>query len=744
MRHSKETTIHELYLRASSATKKTAPLKLYANVVGKFAVERELADELRDKIRESTQDAANQRNTRTTVFMETPPDLPSNSRKRKEPPSSSSMFRKPLRPSDKLKPAPVASTTVPLNKPPAASTPGQRDDPVPLRKRVVQCLAVSERTEEQIVKLVGGSDRSPSIRRDVQDLLEQVAEPTAGKASSADKSPRIYRLIPMAWKEVRPYEWPMLNESERRTMARSARIALQNLGIPESDPVWNHVRYRSPGSMNPSTSQHTSSSEQSKSSASGISEDASRSKAQDVPPKRGMSSRETKEKNKKPKPDPKAEIMMKNESLKASDTIRTNLPDRRPNEPIRTNPPDNRRNDATQHRRATDYNEMAPARRQPAHDPKAMKSNGRQVALDDLQASTSSNKSHSGRQVEREVAPSGSANKSAHSQGEERSLASQRIKKIRRETFAGASDSEKEKHSTQGDRIKAKNKISRKDIEDNPRDDTRVSASKRKVVDHEHDDFEDVKARSMAQKRRKTEPLPVPTQSFSRDERTKDVTPIKRSDHGTRPQNKPIPRNPTSVPSSSKARHDSPAVKRNASSNPNGRISPNSPLSSSLPPSNSNSQSRKSNSAKPRRRSPIYTSSEEEDEDTPLSTRLSASAPVTTPSHATRDSSSRNLPTDHATLRARYNTSYLEYLTSFQRLVIQKGKLDNMLKSNDLGSVGSITDSEGDIELMDPEELAQLTTNHRKLREELESIQQVFGRTTRNGEPLPAPDLLTV
>jgi RNA polymerase II elongation factor ELL len=86
----------------------------------------------------------------------------------------------------------------------------------------------------------------------------------------------------------------------------------------------------------------------------------------------------------------------------------------------------------------------------------------------------------------------------------------------------------------------------------------------------------------------------------------------------------------------------------------------------------------------------------------------------------------RLLPTDHDALRARYNASYLEYLTSFHRLVTQKGKLDNLLKSTDLESIGSITDSEGDMELLGPEELSQLATKHKRLEEELEAIQEVF------------------
>jgi len=170
MRYSQESAIHELFLRTSSATKKTAPLKLHANVMGKFTVERELADELRDKIRESTQDAANQRNTRTTVFIENPPDLQPNVKKKKEGPS---MFRKPLRPADKPKASAPIPTLAP-NRNPSNSTQTQKALE-PLRARLIQYLALGERTEEQILQNVSGTEFNSFSGRDVRDILDNVS-----------------------------------------------------------------------------------------------------------------------------------------------------------------------------------------------------------------------------------------------------------------------------------------------------------------------------------------------------------------------------------------------------------------------------------------------------------------------------------------------------------------------------------------------------------------------------------------
>jgi len=176
MRHTQETTLHELYLRASSITKKTAPLKLYANVIGKFTVERELHDDVCDKLRENTQDAVNQRMTRTTQFIEMPPDIQPHGRKRKEPPPPSTMFRKPIRQSDKSMSTSGASNLANvLNRTSTLAAQGSREGLMSLRARLVHRLAIADRTEDELVRLVGGADCNPLLRREIHELLEQVS-----------------------------------------------------------------------------------------------------------------------------------------------------------------------------------------------------------------------------------------------------------------------------------------------------------------------------------------------------------------------------------------------------------------------------------------------------------------------------------------------------------------------------------------------------------------------------------------
>jgi len=170
MVHSQETAIHELYLRAASATKKNAPLKLYANVVGKFAVEqREIGNELRDKIRESTQDAVAQKSSRATVFMGTPPETQPVNKKRKD----ASMFHKPLRQSDKVKQVPASATSTPVSKAAPTQPSTSHQGGVPVRKRLVHCLARGEKSEEELFRLLGG-DRNASLRVEIAGLLDQV------------------------------------------------------------------------------------------------------------------------------------------------------------------------------------------------------------------------------------------------------------------------------------------------------------------------------------------------------------------------------------------------------------------------------------------------------------------------------------------------------------------------------------------------------------------------------------------
>jgi len=160
-----ESSPHDLYLRTSSATKRNVPLKLYANITGKFAIERQLDDRITDKVRASAADAQNQRAGHTTIFVKTPSDLP-NGKKNKD----ASMFHKSVKPTPATSTASSSSSASHVPPQPQRSKEALQD----IRNRMIRCIAAAPRTSEQVVKLVGGNDSSTAVKRDILDLLDEV------------------------------------------------------------------------------------------------------------------------------------------------------------------------------------------------------------------------------------------------------------------------------------------------------------------------------------------------------------------------------------------------------------------------------------------------------------------------------------------------------------------------------------------------------------------------------------------
>ena len=671
MGHAQETTLHELYLRASSITKKTAPLKLYANVVGKFTVERELHDDVCGKLRESTQDAVNQRMTRTTQFINVPPDIQSNGKKRKEPPSPSTMFRKPIRQSDKL-----ISTSNPPTVPNRTSTltaQGLKEGSTSLRTRVVHCLAIADRTEDELVRLVGGLDCSPLLRREIHDLLEQVSESylvvspgkpkcfffqlatTSSNGQPPGNSSKSYHLKSVSWKEVRPYVWPKLSAAERSTMARSAKHAFQELGIPESDPAWDHVR---------------NSAETNLRKPQGSAFDSVGPISEGTTPKRGVSSQEVREKKAKQKQklNSKAEIMMKDESLKVNS---------------RLSQAGIRDGETTQMKgmQSTSRESLTTCRNQGGLSQKSAKYGSKRA--DGEIPQTASTKLQNVRSLTQDD-ESSLVGKLPVSDREGKDLSLEIVRR-RRDKGLEPSDSEREGRHLQSDMDKA-----RVGKEEGTRIDHRPSMSKRKTATRDDSEYLDVK--SLLQKRRKTEPSLLPrdekpmgslTHKANVEPRTQMITTIKDL-------------------SATKKRKDSPSVP-SKNGHPKAKISSDM-VSSNPPPSNDEGPRVRHGSTKIRRRSPIYTSSE--DEEIPVSNRVSShSSSLTTPSTLSHlhlpsnpgsRTASRSVTANHTALRERYSTAYVDYLTSLQRLVMQRRKVDQMLRTSDSGSVDSVTDSDSE------------------------------------------------
>lgn len=477
-------------------------------------------------------------------------------------------------------------------------------------------------------------------------------------------------------------------------VARVARIKFQSLGIPESDPSWDHVRYRSPAAN------ISSSPGQPRTSA--ISEAPTRSKNPDVQ-KRAVSSQEPKEKKPKPKSDAKVEATTKQEMKTAPRS--THVDDRpkgiRPKEMP----------ESTRLRESASVESPAGSKQAPLAT-KTTKANTRPGDLppsklpptrtkeSDIPSSTLPQK-HNASRVEEKFPP-------------------QKFKKLPRDS--GIAESDKDNGpSSHTARTSATDRNGRREADDDSFDDRKPSQLKRKNAEQDRDRAPNTRSQPIPAKRRKTEsePSAIPSrEDRSQSGKRLSMDPrISEKTNGTS-QNASKPRTKDEISTS----------KRHPLSNE--KMSSCSPSSSNARVAGSQGSKITSTKKNPRR-SPVFTSSEEgEEEDVPLKTRA-PTRPVVASSEPTssrrpRIVAARPLPTDHDALRARYNASYLEYLTSFHRLVTQKGKIDNLLKSTDLESIGSITDSEGDMELLGPEELSQLAIKHKRLEEELEAIQEVF------------------
>jgi len=485
----------------------------------------------------------------------------------------------------------------------------------------------------------------------------------------------------------------MLTDTERTNMARAARFAFKSLGIPESDPTWNHIRYRSTATNFTTNVPSTSSSG---SAMASMSEKQNKTDG----PKRGASSRDAKEKKAKPKLD--SEIMMKDESLKASKS-QSNV-------------------------KAGGSTHPSGGKSSTANE--ALIAASRKLPGSGFKSSTGPSLPASPKSSNPRPAVGGTAKKATAEAKPVVGVSAQKIKAIRDEAIAPDTDRERRR-----ERGLERSMVYRKDVEEGEHSEDSIPL-KRKKISRDHKDH----AGAAFQKRRKTESgvLPAVSNVDGKDGHSRPFNLEKPRQKVTQKESSPLP---PSIPKMRK--YSSPMAPKAATRSP--EKVPTASSKPQAPAYTASSKPSKSNTgAKPRRRSPIYTSSEDEATDTRPS--RSAAPPKPLPTSSTSNSHSysssthpasstahsrpravapRPLPSDHASLRTRYNASYLEYLGTFQKLCAQKGKIDSLLKNNEL-STGSITDSDGDVELMDQEELASLAAEHRKLRDELETIQHIF------------------
>ncbi|PBK73847.1 hypothetical protein ARMSODRAFT_952914 [Armillaria solidipes] len=634
---------HELYLRTPSAQKPNAPLRLHANITGKLTVEPTLDKDLSEQIAQSTLVAAKQKEVHKTKFIDTPPDLAPPTKQKKKQQATSSMFRKPLRPSDQLArpnpaPAPAASTSsAPTPRPRSPTTnPARAAALSSLRQRLIRYLAKGDRKTDDAVKAVA-PNCDATHRQEILEILQEIAEPV-----SASKKDGRLRLKKASYQHVRPYEWPGLSDPERHTIARAARVALSSLGIPESDPAWTYVVYRPPASTPiPGPSAET-------------------------PPKRPVVTKAAKDKKGKGKAvevkaEPKAKTKLtaasngKEADLRAGN-LSTSVP------PTKTAP-------------------SALTRKPPGSGYRAPRSED---------GSTSSHVKSEERSRSRDLPPSSSVS----------AAPIQRIKKLRQSGGDGqGSDSERSRRDSGGERDKGSRDLA-----------SSTSSNIKRKKPRDDDDEEYGKS-----KRRKTgEGAAVASGSRESSSNKKPMAEL-----SARP--KAIKKEPSPLP-------PPPPAKKAAPRPPPASQSPQ--LSSRVTTSNTSTGNGRSR----RHRSPIYTSSEDEGEIKPERQHRSPgpfpSPPTTTPSSMTSNPPNpqqiqRSLPTDRASLRKGYAAAYGRYIKSFTRLVEQRERVHALLTAFD-DSAGSITDSDGDVELLDVEAMQRLKAEFARHTEELESIKKAF------------------
>ena len=431
-------------------------------------------------------------------------------------------------------------------------------------------------------------------------------------------------------------------------------------------------------------------------------------------PKRGVSSQEVREKKAKQKPNPKAEIMMKDESLKANS---------------RSSQAGIRDAETTQTKKiqSTSRESLTTGRNQGSLSTKSVKYETKRG--DGETSHVASTKPQNARSS---VQDDGSSRKLPAGDREGRNLPLEVVRR-RHDKGPEPSDSEREGRYLQSNVDKARTAA---------REERSLSLpSKRKTTNR--DDSEYIDAKSLPQKRRKTETSAIHNTSLPRDEKPAGSLTVDKSNVEPRARMNTTTRDLPDLPPIKKEK-ESAGLPPKPQHHPKAKVPLNMASSSHPPPSNDEGVKSRHGSTKIRRRSPIYTSSE--DEELPTSNRVSYSSSLATcstlsnsqlPSNnsgsrtTSRSLLSRSTGTDHAALRTRYSTVYVEYLASLRELITQREMVSQMLKISDTGSVGSATDSDGEVELLQPEELARLAADHKKRHEELVSIQQMFATSTR-------------
>ncbi|OSD06733.1 hypothetical protein PYCCODRAFT_1449571 [Trametes coccinea BRFM310] len=727
---------HELYLRMASAQKPMAPLKLYANVIGKFMVERQLGEKVEGSVRDRTLEAEKLRTERKTVYLDTPPDLghPTSKSKSKK---DAAAARRPAAASGSHSLSSTRASRVASPLPGAGShARGSSSDISSTRARLIHCLALKPRTTEVVIQLCAGKNPAPQLEEELLSLLPKVAEPRVVARNNDPQAAQCWQLKLESWLEVRPYEWPTLSADERTLMSRQARTAYSRLKIPESDPVWEYARYRDAGAGSGPSAKPVA----------GPSASAAE-------PKKGMMSKSTTKKAKAADGGRKKVqdiIIAKDESARPGRDAsggKGKARERDVDESSAAGTPTSATRPPIRRLPGSGYQVKAsatpPASEARAHSP--------------LPPPPKRSGPVDARESRRELpAPSGSAKPlppiAPPAAPSEHKAPAQFQKKSKEAQAQRAAEERREERQRERDRKTAAEERQRAKGQGSPIPAASLSFKRKKLAqdgnDSEYSEREVPLSTSTSKKRRLDEHQQQHA-AASEKPRIRDPSLPKKPvvAHEPSPASAPRPKvkkepSPLSIafspPPSSTAR--SPLPPR-----PSLPEKPQPPSSSSSSTKDDPDPPHRASSSK-RRRSPIYTSSEDESDPRPRA-RGAATAASEEPAakklkakHTTRFRPRGAMPADRAGLRSYYKQCFLVYIKLYNQQAQRRDRIERLLQETESGEIAAqdASDDEGDVAELDPDVLVAFMAEFRAVVEEMDRIRAAWerlgGRVSETGE----------
>ncbi|TCD62028.1 hypothetical protein EIP91_007546 [Steccherinum ochraceum] len=170
---SAESSAHEIYLRTAQPNKPNAPLRLFANVSAKLAVQRDLR-EVEQQIRGRAQEAEKQRNERQVMYLKDPP--PPTKPPKKKPTAARKVA---AADTDSHRNLSAPSSSLPTRGPsPRAASPSPPPNP-DLRARLINILGHNPHATHGLILEflgIGRSEADKAARQEVFAHLKHVGE----------------------------------------------------------------------------------------------------------------------------------------------------------------------------------------------------------------------------------------------------------------------------------------------------------------------------------------------------------------------------------------------------------------------------------------------------------------------------------------------------------------------------------------------------------------------------------------